>query len=324
MSTGGSGRVNQIGRMAKIALGVQRSIAESYNYEPADYGYLEKYQAPSEYCPYVLKPYCDFDYPYRTMDGSCNNRVNVWWGQSETPYKRLLAPAYDDYLNEPRRRSTVTGKPLPNPRTVAMNVHFPDHDFGHVTTLFVHYSQFIDHDITLTSITSDEHGLPIKCSCKFEHPDCVNIKTPAEDRHNRDQECMVTPRSTASYGKFECNLGAREQLNLLTHWLDLSQTYGNNLEKNLELRMLKGGLLNSSIVPGMKRPYLPFTLDGSCLNVPKKTPCFLSGDMRTNQNTLLVSLQTLWHREHNRVAKILAALNPHWHDEKIFQVQFSF
>lgn len=73
------------------------------------------------------------------------------------------------------------------------------------------------------------------------------------------------------------------------------------------------------MIPGNKRHALPFTLDGSCLNIPEKSACFQSGDPRTNQNGMLMTLQTLWMREHNRVAAKLGELNPYWDDERLFQ-----
>ena len=69
----------------------------------------------------------------------------------------------------------------------------------------------------------------------------------------------------------------------------------------------------------MKRHYLPFTLEGTCLSIPEKKACFQSGDPRTNQNGMLMSLQTIWMREHNRVAARLGKLNPMWDDERLFQ-----
>lgn len=45
-----------------------------------------------------------------------------------------------------------------------------------------------------------------------------------------------------------------------------------------------------------------------------------SGEIRVNEQLVLTCMHTLMAREHNRVAKGLAEVNPHWDDETIFQV----
>ena len=59
---------------------------------------LNKLKAPAMFCPFNKTIRCDTAFPYRTLDGSCNNLRNLWWGQAETPYKRLLEPDYADSI----------------------------------------------------------------------------------------------------------------------------------------------------------------------------------------------------------------------------------
>lgn len=47
--------------------------------------------------------------------------------------------------------------------------------------------------------------------------------------------------------------------------------------------------------------------------------CFKSGDARVNEHIGLAIMQTLWMREHNRVARELSNLGGDWSDEILFQ-----
>ena len=46
---------------------------------------------------------------------------------------------------------------------------------------------------------------------------------------------------------------------------------------------------------------------------------FLAGDVRANENPELLSLQTLFVREHNRIAAETARQHPNWTDEELYQ-----
>ncbi|OSX80765.1 hypothetical protein BU14_0032s0023 [Porphyra umbilicalis] len=55
-------------------------------------------------------------------------------------------------------------------------------------------------------------------------------------------------------------------------------------------------------------------------NEPSTAPAFFAaGDRRANEQPALTALHTLWVREHNRVARVLAADFPAWADERLYQ-----
>lgn len=284
------------------------------------YEYLGQITVPKEFCPYAQKLNCDPNNRYRTYDGSCNNLNNPWYGKTETPLKRLWRPRYHDSMNEATKLS-VLGIPLPNPRMVAYTALYPMDIDIEVNSLTVFWGQFIDHDMSLTALISGPDGKPKACTCDGNDPDCINIPIPETDPVYKRQKCMVTPRSSASFPKFDCKLGVREQINVISHWLDLSHVYGVTLEENAKVRLGTDGLLKAVSIPGQRYEHLPLEKpnSGRCTSEKTGSPCFMGVEKRMNQNLALLSLHTVWLREHNRIARVFKHLNQHWDDERIFQ-----
>jgi hypothetical protein len=309
----GSQNARDLHRYSEIALTASKLIMQTEEGSNEDLTTVQllKYTAPGKYCPNV-KPKCDKAYPYRYIDGSCNNLINTWWGKSETPFSRFLPNNYNDNVEEPRKLG-VHGYPLPNARLVALNVHFPlkkDYDLDpEWVSLFTFFGQFLDHDITLTASSPDSYdsNKPLSCKCNSKNPNCIKIPTPKGDYVNEDQSCMAIARSSSSFSSFNCRIGYREQLDLSTSWMDLSQVYGSSPEGSDKLRTFTNGRLLSR--SGDK--YGEF--------LPLENLNYVCGDRRCSENIVLQSIQTLFLREHNRIATILAHLNKDWDDERLFQ-----
>jgi hypothetical protein len=53
--------------------------------------------------------------------------------------------------------------------------------------------------------------------------------------------CIRLTRSSAAFPTAECRLGVREQLNIISSFIDGSPIYGMNHEKSVELRAFVGG-----------------------------------------------------------------------------------
>ena len=75
----------------------------------------------------------------------------------------------------------------------------------------------------------------------------------------------------------------------------------------------------TNFFPANGGPSLPIDTGGlvECLGGQN---CFLAGDVRVNEQLGLLTMHTIWMREHNRIANELAKLNPQWKSEMVFQV----
>jgi len=124
--------------------------------------------------------------------------------------------------------------------------------------------------------------------------------------------------------RFNCRVGPREQFNEISSFLDAGTVYSNKPERQESLRLYKKGLLKTlpAFAELNMRDLLPLNLDEpdeGCIRPQEDVFCFLAGDPRVNEQTVLAMIHTLFVREHNRIASELGKINPQWGDETIFQ-----
>ncbi|XP_049659351.1 myeloperoxidase-like isoform X4 [Accipiter gentilis] len=146
---------------------------------------------------------------------------------------------------------------------------------------------------------------------------------PNDPRIKNTRDCLPFFRSAPA-----CTSGRaiRDQINALTSFLDGSMVYGSEVPLANKLRDQTNqlGLLavNQNFTDKGKA-YMPFNnmQKSPCLTVSReaKIPCFLAGDSRANEMLELACMHTLFLREHNRLARGLKRLNPHWNGEKLYQ-----
>jgi len=301
---------------SRIHLGAYDQLRRSVGYSKEKVYLMPDIQCRNE----SLYWKCDSAYPWRSIDGSCNNKWNPWWGAALTPYQRFAEPAYDDGYNAPRKYAK-DGSKLPNPRKVAMYVHAPEPTRSDWSHMFLWFAQFLIHDVTKIASTVYYDGNQKYCKCGSADPDCISIPIPYEDYWNKDQKCISVTRSAPAARYFDCYMGPREQLNLASSWLDLGLLYGSSLHKSKELRSYERGLLKVSYNKYSKLEHLPYRdYVKSCKGLKPREKCYNAGDSRHEDNAFLNTIHTIFLREHNRVARKLAYWNPYWNDEMTFQV----
>ncbi|MEL6356518.1 MAG: peroxidase family protein, partial [Bacteroidota bacterium] len=249
---------------------------------------------------------------YRTIDGQQNNLAHPDWGAAHTPLLRLSGNGFADSISAP------AGPDRPNPRYLS-NLVFSQPDLLpdplHLSDFTWVFGQFMDHDLGLT-IDNDE---PFDISVPTGDPDFDPLGFGTVEI-NMHRNAFMAGTGTAPNNPLQ-------YINELTSFIDGSVVYGAEQERADWIRTFSGGKLKVST--GNLLPYN--TIDGEFdspidPNAPEmEDPIglsdrhFVAGEVRANENPLLITFHTLFVREHNRQCDLLAEDHPDWNDEELYQ-----
>ncbi|MBN8579738.1 MAG: peroxidase [Anaerolineae bacterium] len=240
------------------------------------------------------------------LDGVGNNLANPQWGSVNQNLLRLSPADYVDGIKSP------AGADRPSPRLVSnafsaspADGTLNDRDF----TAFVYaWGQFLDHDIGLTVSADPKEAFPVIVPAGDEwfDPQSAGDMTISFSRSQYDPATGTSANNP------------REQVNIITAFVDGSQIYGVDAARAAALREFVGGRMKVS-----DGNLLPFNTEGfenaNDAHRVDDTQLFLAGDVRANENPELASLQILFVREHNRIADEAARRHPDWTDEELYQ-----
>lgn len=167
-------------------------------------------------------------------------------------------------------------------------------DPGGLSSLFVDWGQFLDHDLDLTRDASGEI-----------------LQVPG----------LIGPFQRSVYDAASGIDTPRAPVNEITAAIDASMVYGSTSGRIDALRAFEGGRLRVSEGPEGTGDLMPLAGPGDVMGGAEATesPIFFAGDVRANENLGLTMLHTLFVREHNLWADRLSAANPGWNDEQVFQ-----
>uniref|UniRef100_A0AC35TFT8 SprT-like domain-containing protein n=1 Tax=Rhabditophanes sp. KR3021 TaxID=114890 RepID=A0AC35TFT8_9BILA len=268
---------------------------------------------------------CDPTYKYRTPNGWCNNLKRPHFGIAFAPLMRLLKPAYDNKIDSVRSKMK-SGKALPSTRVISnvLNEDKSPPNSNKFSHMVMQFGQFVAHDIDHVPVETTPKGAFLDCSlCRSNTVNemCEPIPVPQNDpfyppfTSSGDAKCLPFTRSLLG----DSSKGYREQLTQITAFLDSSNVYGSTDCEANDLRSKKQGLMKIAKINNVNMESLPKrAVKDGCRSHPFK-PCFNAGDSRSSHTAALTGMHNVFLREHNRVSKNLLAINPGWHDERLYQ-----
>jgi peroxidase len=271
----------------------------------------------------------------RQISGVCNNLEHPTQGASFTPFQRVVGAHYENGIDSFPNQADQEGfgpflPPSPSARLVSIKT-IPDREINdsrlnHIT---MQWGQFMDHDLDL-AVEFQETECNLE-TCE-ETEICAPVRVTTDDKEfglntARNGLCLPFQRTVPACVENPFEFTARKQVNELTHYIDGSMVYGSTDSLAKFLREHEGGLLRVSDGDNLplQPPFAPE--EGPLGNVnddPDTTcpegfvQCGVAGDSRALEHVSLTVMHTVWVREHNRVARALAQVNPEWGDERLY------
>lgn len=245
----------------------------------------------------------------RPIDGFGNNIDNPTWGATFDEQPRWSPVDYVDGISIPKLG--VLNRP--QPRVISNTLFAQDDQIASDLALSDFtwvFGQFVDHDIILSENSNEL---------------LENIEIPSDDEHFIPGSIIRMFRSEAAEGTGITT--PRQHVNNITAFLDLSNVYGSDEYRATWLRTLEDGKLKTgtgNMLPwntmdgnfnGSLDPNAPHMADDTRTLIKM----YVAGDVRANENPLLIAFHTLFVREHNRLCEIEKEKHPGWNDERLYQ-----
>ncbi|MEL6545879.1 MAG: peroxidase family protein [Myxococcota bacterium] len=243
-------------------------------------------------------------WPTRSLDGTGNHPDDI--GAAGSAFRRMS------------QSRTETARSRPDPRVISETLHaYPEGvwtqpDPRNRSLLFAAFGQFLSHDISLRA--------------KSRRPEFVSVG---------HDDSMFPAGAILPFAPNAPHPETGEPYNRVTSWIDGSMIYGSDPCRAAALRRFDGGELRMGRADHLPRygenlegarSEEPLSGFDGCPDRfenenPRRDPAtefFVAGDTRANENPVLLSLHTIFAREHNRRARRLSAIHPEWDDELLY------
>ena len=256
---------------------------------------------------FLTTSYCQ---EYRSLDGTGNHPLD--WGSISAPLNQYTTSSFSDSISEP------SGWNRPNERVIS-NTLFSQTDMImdplNLSDFVWVFGQFIEHDIVFVEDSENEY---------------LSITVPEDDEVFAPNSDIFMLRSQKIEGTGTDINNPRQYRNSVTSYLDLSSVYGCDEARSKwlresdgsgKLKTSQGNLLPWNTPSGEFNDTDLSTAIPSMIDKLNNQRLFVAGDVRANENPLLIAIHTLFVREHNRLCDHYLEKHPSWlgNDEKLYQ-----
>lgn len=249
----------------------------------------------------------------RSLDGSHNNLEFTSFGAVNQPVRIMTSLDYSNGISSPAGWNRANARTISNHLFSAISS--PVDQYGLTNMVWV-FGKFIEQDMSYFEQDSDDKmyiNIP-RCDPFFD-PNC-----------SRDIVLSMN-RIKAIDGTGRSRENPRNVANSSTSWIDASMIYGCD-EKTADwlrtgvdgkLKVSEGNLLPFNTTTGeLNGPADPDAPAAQTIH-PGPERYFVAGNPRVNDNLAILSMHTLFVREHNRLCDELIRESPGYSDEAIYQ-----